>query len=137
MHRLTKYLLIAAGTISLALGVIGIVVPGLPTTPFLLLSAACFVRSSPRLLQWLNHNRLFGEYIRNYREGRGIPRRQKVITIASLWLMIGASSVFFIEDLWIKVMLIIIGISVSAYLFFVKSASAGHRANHPNDHDVV
>lgn len=73
------------GCLSLALGVVGIFVPLLPTTPFLLLSAALWVRSSPRLYGWLLAHRLFGTYIRNYRENRAVPLRAKVVTLALMW----------------------------------------------------
>lgn len=80
-----KILLATLGSIFLALGVIGIFVPLLPTTPFLLLAAALWVRSSPRLYAWLLAHRYLGEYIRNFRENRAIPLRAKVISILLMW----------------------------------------------------
>lgn len=80
-----NWLLIVLGALSLALGLIGIVVPLLPTTPFLLLTAALWVRSSPRLYAWLLSHRWLGTYIRNYRENRAIPLRAKVFTLCLMW----------------------------------------------------
>lgn len=81
-----KALWVAAGSLFLALGIVGIFVPLLPTTPFLLLASACYLRGSRRLHQWLlSHGRL-GAYIRAYEEGRGIPMRAKVAAISLLWL---------------------------------------------------
>ena len=74
-----------AGIFALSLGIIGIVVPLLPTTPFLLLAAACFVRSSEKLYAWLLHHKWFGEYIRHYREHRAITLRAKIVILVLLW----------------------------------------------------
>lgn len=120
--KLFKPLLIAAGSVCVALGVVGIFVPLLPTTPFLLLAAICYARSSPRLLHWLLHNRWFGRSIRDYREGRGIPRREKILTITLLWLTIGASIVFLVDSLWIRVVLFAIALAVTAYLVRIRPA---------------
>ena len=87
------------GTISLVFGAIGIVLPILPTTPFLLASAACYYKSSPRMHKWLLNNKWFGEYIKNYTEGRGIPKRTKIIALTVLWVTIIVSSIFFLDRL--------------------------------------
>ena len=79
-----KYLLIILGSLSLALGVIGIFLPVLPTTPFLLLSAALYVRSSEKLYQWLINQKYLGTYIRNFREHHAIPLRAKIISITMI-----------------------------------------------------
>lgn len=80
-----KFFLVALGCISLVLGIVGIFVPLLPTTPFLLLSAALWVRSSPRLYGWLLAHPYFGEYVRNFRENRAIPLRAKILSLALMW----------------------------------------------------
>ena len=80
-----KILLAILGGIALALGIVCIFVPLLPTTPFLLLAASRWVRSSPRLYAWLLSHRCFGEYIRNFRENRAIPLRAKVFSISLMW----------------------------------------------------
>jgi uncharacterized membrane protein YbaN (DUF454 family) len=101
--------LIALGTIFLALGVVGVVVPGLPTTPFLLLSAACYVRSSERLYVWLLNHKVFGKIIRDYRETRSISLRSKVISIATMWAMILLSIFVFIDNIAVEITISTLG----------------------------
>lgn len=95
-----KMVLIILGLLSLGLGVVGIFVPLLPTTPLLLLSAWCFVRSSERLYEWLINNRYLGEYIRNFREHRAIPLRAKILSVALIWLTIGYCVVAVVDEYW-------------------------------------
>jgi len=111
-----RVLLITAGTLFVGLGIIGIFVPILPTTPFLLLAAACYARSSQRFYDWLLNNRWFGRYLKNYLQGRGIPLRVKVITIVLLWVTIGFSIVFAVELFAVKVALSLIAIGVSIHI---------------------
>ena len=73
MNKPVKILLITSGTFFIGVGLMGIFLPILPTTPFLLISAALYARSSTRFYNWLINNRIFGQYIKNYREGKGIP----------------------------------------------------------------
>jgi uncharacterized membrane protein YbaN (DUF454 family) len=116
-HRLLRALLIAAGTISLVLGAIGIFIPLLPATPFLLLSAACYMRSSERMHNWLMNNRWFGRYIKNYQEGRGIPLKTKVLAISLLWLTIFYSACFIVHEILLaQVALLVIAVGVSIHL---------------------
>lgn len=82
---------LAAGTLAAGLGLIGIVVPLLPTTPFMILAAACFARSSPRLHDWLWHHRIFGPAIRDWREHGAIPRKAKIISIVAMAAAFGLS----------------------------------------------
>lgn len=95
-----KTVLIILGLLSLGLGVVGIFVPLLPTTPLLLLSTWCFVRSSERLYEWLINNRYLGEYIRNFREHRAIPLRAKILSVALIWLTIGYCVVTVVDEYW-------------------------------------
>lgn len=83
-----KYLLTSLGLLSLSLGIIGMFLPILPTTPFLLLSAWLFSKSSQRLNHFILNNRVFGNYIRNYRSGQGIPKRTKFFSMILLWAAI-------------------------------------------------
>jgi uncharacterized membrane protein YbaN (DUF454 family) len=115
-----RRLLIGAGTLSTGLGIIGIFVPILPTTPFLLLAAACYMRSSERFYQWLINNRIFGAYVRNYIEGRGMPVRIKIFTILLLWLAIGLSITFGVQNIVIRIVLICIAIGVTAHIVLIK-----------------
>jgi uncharacterized membrane protein YbaN (DUF454 family) len=116
VRRVWHGFLLAVGFASVALGVVGIVVPLIPTTPLLLLAAVCFARSSDRVHRWLLTNRLFGETIRNYREGLGIPLRQKVVTIAILWMTIAGTSLFLVPIGWVRLVLAAIATGVTIYL---------------------
>ena len=116
-----RTLLILSGTLCVILGVLGIFLPLLPTTPFLLLAAACYARSSDRFYHWLMNNRWFGRYISNYRNGRGIPLRQKVLTIALLWLTIGSSAWLAVSQWWVRGILLVIAIGVTFHLVTIKT----------------
>ena len=120
MKNIRRWLLIACGMLCVAVGVIGIFVPLLPTTSPLLLAAFCFARSSPRFYHWLLHNRVFGSYIKNYREGRGMPLRSKVVTLGLLWLTIGFS-IIYIAPWWIKLLLLIIALGVTIHILWIKT----------------
>lgn len=86
MKKAWRVLLVALGTVACLLGVVGIVVPLLPTTPFLLLAAALYCRSSPRLYDRLLGHRRLGAYIRHFREERALPLRVKVVSVSLVWL---------------------------------------------------
>lgn len=117
-----KVAFVAIGLLSLALGIIGIFLPILPTTPFLLLSAFCFTRSSKRLLNFLLTNRFFGKYISNYRNGLGIPLRTKIYTVSLLWITI-LYSIFFVVDekFWLQILLACIAIGVTIHVSRIKT----------------
>ncbi len=117
-----RWLLATLGLLSVGLGVLGIFLPLLPTTPFLLLAAACFARSSPRLDHWLHRNRLFGNYLRAYREGQGIPRRARITALAMLWATLLASAVLVPKwPVWL--LLGAIGAGVSLHILRLGRAS--------------
>jgi|AGTN01.3.fsa_nt_gi Uncharacterized protein conserved in bacteria len=116
LQRVRKWLLIAAGTTCVGLGFIGIFLPVLPTTPFLLLAAVCYAGSSPRFYRWLLENRLFGQYIKNYREGRGITLTAKIVSVTSMCAAIGFSAYFFVPWLAGKLVLLAIAVGVSAHI---------------------
>ena len=120
-NQLFKWILITAGTIFVGLGIIGIFLPILPTTPFLLLAAACYARSSKRFYDWLLNNKLFGVYIKNYREGKGVPLKVKIFTISLLWVTILFSVFFIIQILWIRIFLIIIAVGVTIHILTIKT----------------
>ena len=107
---MVKPILILLGSVFLGLGFIGIIVPGLPTTPFLLLAAGCYVKSSDRLYSWLLDHKLFGKYIHNFRETRSIPLRSKIISIILMWIMICLSIVVFIKIISVMIIVAILGI---------------------------
>jgi len=114
---LYKGILIVLGWISVILGVLGIFLPVLPTTPFLLLAAACFVRSSPKFYNWLVSHPKLGGYILHYLNGEGIPKRAKWVTIIMIWLSIGFSAWFVVPIVWVKFLLLGIACAVSFYIF--------------------
>lgn len=121
MKSVVKIMLIVIGTICVILGIAGIFLPLLPTTPFLLLAAFCYSRSSARFYHWLITNRWFGEYIRNYREGRGMPLKQKVIALSLLWLTMSYSIWFVVSQWWVQLILLSIAVSVTIHLVRMKT----------------
>ena len=90
--RALRWLLWLAGTVSLGLGIVGVVVPGLPTTPFVLLAAACYAKASPRLHGWLRQHRFFGPTVRDWEEHRSLRKRTKRVAQISMLLMVGISA---------------------------------------------
>jgi len=76
------------GFIIMIIGLIGIIIPGLPTTPLMILAAACFAKSSQRFYDWIINNKLFGHHVKNYREGKGIPKKSKPIILTTLWTFV-------------------------------------------------
>lgn len=117
--KLKRVFFIVAGSVFLGLGVIGILIPVLPTTPFLLLSAACYYKGSERLHRWMLNNRWFGSYIRNYREGRGIPLRTKAFIIALLWITITYSAVCVVSILVAQIALFIAAVAVTIHVLML------------------
>lgn len=119
-HRLVRYLLVAVGWASVGLGVIGIFLPVLPTTPFLLLAAACFARSSPRFYNWLvNHKRL-GPWIRDYLAGNGIPLKGKVYAIGLMWASISLSC-YLVPLPWARGFMLASAVLVTIYILRQKT----------------
>lgn len=120
-NKFIKYILAFLGLISLTLGVLGIFLPLLPTTPFLLLSAALFMKSSRRLYNWLMNNKFLGKYLCDYVHNRTISVQSKIISITILWVTILASSIFVIEKVVIKIVLLIIAVAVTLHILSFKS----------------
>ncbi len=116
-----RLLLLAAGWTLVALGAAGVVLPGLPTTPFLLLAAFCFVRTSPRLYRKLRRNRYLGYYLQNYRTGRGVPGVLKVQTLAFLWLTLGCSAFFLRGNPYVLLLLGAVGVGVTVHLLWMRT----------------
>lgn len=116
-----RYLYIVAGTLSLILGIVGIFIPLLPTTPFLLLAAALYFKSSPRLYDWLLRNRYLGVYIRNFREYKAIPLRAKIVSTALLWATIGYCVLAVVDALWLRLLLAAIAVGVTIHIWSYKT----------------
>ena len=119
--RVVRALLLAAGTLCVALGVIGIFVPVLPTTPFLLLAAACYARASERFYLWLVRNPTFGPTIREWRRHRSIPYRTKVVAIALMTGTIAVSIALLERYPLAQAALAVIGVVVGAWLYRIPS----------------
>tara|TARA_Y100000746_G_scaffold28044_1_gene21283 strand:+ start:124 stop:561 length:438 start_codon:yes stop_codon:yes gene_type:complete len=85
---LSRIFWFSCGFLSMVIGLIGIVVPGLPTTPLMILAAACFAKSSQKFYDWIINNRLFGKHVKNYREGKGIPKKSKPVILSTLWFFV-------------------------------------------------
>lgn len=113
---LKNKLLIATGWFFVGLGILGIFLPLLPTTVFLIIASACFYKSSPRFYFWLLNNRYLGVYIKNYREKKGIPLRAKILGLILLNGTIAYSLYFFSDKLMISITLLLVAIGVSIYL---------------------
>ncbi|MDF3845533.1 YbaN family protein [Pseudomonas citronellolis] len=114
-HAWVRYLLLAVGWLSVALGVAGIFLPLLPTTPFLLLAAACFMRSSQRFYDWLVSHPRLGPWIGDYLEGNGIPLKGKLYTVGLMWISIGFSC-YLVPHLWARVFMLACAVLVSLYI---------------------
>jgi len=116
-----KSLYITLGTLSLALGILGIFLPLLPTTPFLLLTAALYFKSSPRLYAWLLNQKHLGPYIRNFRENKAIPLRAKICSIALMWGTMLYCVFSVVPYLWVKILLLVIAAGVTYHILSFKT----------------
>ncbi len=119
LHRSpwVRYSLIGAGTIALGLGIVGIFLPILPTTPLILLAAACYANSSVRFYNWLMNNRWFGPLLHRWRKEGTVPLRAKIIAIAMIIVTVGTSVYFFIPVMAVKILVGLIGLGVIIYLW--------------------
>jgi hypothetical protein len=114
-------LLVVSGTASLGFGIAGIFIPLLPTTPFLLLAAACYARGSKRLHRWLLENRLFGRHIRDYIERRGVSLGVKLVLLPTLWGTIAYSAVFVVHHAALRALLALVALLVSLHIVRLKT----------------
>ncbi|WP_281659033.1 YbaN family protein [Halobacillus sp. Cin3] len=121
MKQVVKILLIIVGSVSLGLGILGIVLPLIPTTPFLLLTAACYVRSSDRLYNWLMTNKWFGSYIQNYKSGRGLPLKAKISILVMIWSSFLFSAFYIAPNLLMKVGFIFGGCFFTVVIYLTKT----------------
>lgn len=116
-----KYLLIFLGTVTLLLGIIGIFVPLLPTTPFLLLSAALYFRSSRRLYDWLLSHPHLGSYIRNFRENKAIPLRVKIISVSMVWGTLLYCAFGIAEVWWQRILFLLLATGITIHILHFKT----------------
>ena len=115
-----KYFFLTAGVLSLGTGIVGIFVPLLPTTPFILLSGFCFLKSSKTMYKWLINHKVFGKYIENYLKYRAVTLQSKIVSIVILWGVISIS-ILAIDILWIRILLGIVATGVTVHLLLLKT----------------
>lgn len=113
--KLIKILLGVLGSLFLTIGIIGIFLPILPTAPFLVVSAGCFAKSSEAMHNWLLTNRLFGKYIRNHQEGKGLPLKMRLISVALLWFALSLSIIYCVH-LPVRILLVVVGFGVTIHI---------------------
>lgn len=119
---------LVAGSLCVVLAAAGAVLPVLPTTPFLLLAAACYARSSRRFYRRLLASATFGPLIRTWRATRTLPRRTKIRAVAMLWLVLGASAIFFLRAPLARAALVLVGLGVTVFLARIPSSEGDERA---------
>lgn len=131
LDHAARWMLIAAGMICVGLGALGIILPGLPTTPFLLVAAYCFARSSEHFHDWLLNHRWFGSYVRNFEEGRGMTRPAKATTLLVMWLSFGVTIVFFVPVAVGQAGMFLLAAAVSIYIMRLPTPPRGPGAKPP------
>lgn len=119
--RWVRALYLAAGSLFLALGLVGIFLPLLPTTPFVLLAAACYARGSRKFYDWLLANRTFGPMILEWQRHRSVPYRTKVFAIVLMSVTLAISIVFFVRPAWLKGLLALMGIGLALWMYRLPS----------------
>lgn len=117
-----RWALMISGFTLIGIGILGMFLPLLPTTIFLILAAWCFAKSSERFHFWIHHNRWFGKYLRDYRRGDGMPLRSKIISLIMLWAGILISGVLLTDNLYIRILLAAVAIGVTWHLASIKTA---------------
>ena len=132
MSKIKKLLYILAGSIAFGLGVLGVFVPGLPTTPFILLASWLYIRSSKRLYEWLLASPM-GKYVKGYHDNGGMGKKAKISAILTMWFMIAFSCIFFITIVKVRLIVCLAGVvGTSCVLFIVPSAHKSKKTEHIN-----
>ena len=121
-----KTLYASLGVLSVAMGIIGVFVPGMPTTVFVIAASYLFARSSPRLERWLEGNRWLGPPLQRFRQTRGMPRKSKVVALASMWTGLGLS-IYALADIGpgAQMLAAALGVVGSAAILFAVGESGG------------
>jgi uncharacterized membrane protein YbaN (DUF454 family) len=117
-----RYLYLIMGFLLVGIGILGIFLPVLPTTIFLILASACFMKSSPKANEWLKKNRWLGPYLKNYTEKSGLTVKSKLVLISILWISITFSAFILTDIPAIRILLLLIAIGVTIHLVMVKTA---------------
>jgi hypothetical protein len=133
-EKMKRRLFVVAGSIALAIGIIGIIVPVLPTTPFLLVAAFCYMRGSRQLYNRLLCNRYVGNYIKNYLEGRGMSMKMKIWTLSLLWIGIVLTAILATESLIIRIILVVVLIGVTIHIIKIKTVKNQSHINVDLEH---
>ena len=120
-NKAKQYFLIFSGWLAIVLGVIGIALPLLPTTPFILLAAGCFAKSSPRFHQWLLQHAFFGPLINTYQGDRCLPKDVKIKAIIFIWVTLGIS-IFLLNILWLRIIIGLLGLVITTVLWKMPSS---------------
>lgn len=126
-------LLVVAGSVFLGIGIIGIVVPVLPTTPFLILTAICYARGSAGCYRWLVTNRVFGRHLDDYLHGRGVSWKVKSSALVLLWGVITVTAVLLVGALWLRILLFVIALGVSVHVLTIKGRTRGTSGEWPGE----
>ncbi len=129
--RFGRILWTSTGTVFLAIGAVGVVLPLLPTTPFLLLAAFCYARGSRRFHRWLMESRTLGAYLRDYQENRAMAPRAKLVTISFLWAMILVAALLFVDEAWIQFLLVLVAAGVTVHIVTLRSSRRSVRSEEP------
>jgi uncharacterized membrane protein YbaN (DUF454 family) len=125
-----KLLYISLGTISLGIAILGIIVPGLPATPFLLITAALYMRGSKKMHDWLMQHRLLGPHIRNFKQNRSVSAGIKIYATLTMWLMVFVSCKYFLTQPLIEIAVIVsAAIGSIVLIFFIKTTPRVPHAN--------
>jgi hypothetical protein len=124
-----KYFYLISGFLLVAIGVIGIFLPLLPTTIFLILASICFLKSSPKANDWLRNHKILGGYIDNYQNKTGLTRNSKIANIITLWTSISLSAFFLTNELYIRIILLAIAIGVTIHLLMIKTKQPTNKNN--------
>lgn len=117
---LSKYFYFTSGILLVGIGVIGIFLPLLPTTIFLILASICFLKSSPKANEWLRNHKILGGYIDNYQNKTGLTRNAKIVNIITLWTSISLSAFWLTDEFYIRIILLAIAIGVTIHLVMIK-----------------
>jgi hypothetical protein len=120
-----RYFYLISGFMLVIIGVIGIFLPLLPTTIFLILASICFLKSSPKANEWLRNHKVLGGYIDNYQNKTGLTRNAKITNIITLWSSISLSAFLLTEELYIRLILLVIAAGVTIHLLMIKTKKAG------------
>ena len=124
-NKFIRILLLGCGFLFTFLAFLGAILPLVPTTPFLIVAAACFYRSSDRFYKMIMYNRYFGQYLRDYKSGKGIPLRVKIAALIFLWISTLVSVFLFIPYLWLEIVVIAINLAVTVHLYLIPTQKTG------------